>query len=85
MSHTFEQDGWTISYNPDLSGDVTITTPPSSSPGLGDTIPAATLNMVVEMPGKVLIAFLAEWMRREKAAALEQASDFEVLGLKEKP
>lgn len=69
--HTYEWgdkgEHWTVLHNSDLSGDVVITDP--SEVGGGEmTIPAA-----------VLIGLVAEWVRRERIAWLEQAPDASVL------
>lgn len=63
--HHFMHEGTGFLSNSDLSGDVEI------------CVGEETLNV----PGEALIAFVADYVRREKIAKLEQADDAELLGL----
>jgi hypothetical protein len=65
MSHYFEHSGVTFIYSSDLSGNVVI-----QNEGDG-----------VELPGVALLAFVAAHIRREKIADLENAADFDILGI----
>lgn len=66
MAHTYMFSNTTFICNPDLSGTVEIKTD----------------NGRIEVVGRDLIAFVADYVRREKIAALEDdVSDQEILGL----
>jgi hypothetical protein len=54
-----------FNFNSDLSGDVTIQR--------GDS--------TIEVPGDHLMQFIANYIRRQKIEALEQADDRQILGL----
>lgn len=69
--HTFQSCQVRIHYNSDLSGNVKISTV--------DHVVGA--QVYVEIPGQVLVEFVAEYVRRAKISALESASDEELLGL----
>ena len=74
--HTFKRGGVTISYNSDLSGSVLFTT---------DTwvrCDATGHRVEVHVPGQVLLDFVAEHIRQERIAKLEQMTTDELLGLK---
>lgn len=80
MSHTFtafmgnEQEGDALTdfthfvFNSDLSGDVTISRQGDESREL-------------KVPGKHLLQFVANYVRWQKIAVIEQAEDDEILGL----
>lgn len=63
--HTFNHGNVTIHYNSDLSGDALIWTSRASE---------------VRMPCAALLAFVAEYVSRERIAKLESATDAEILG-----
>lgn len=69
MSWSFEAEGGTrFMYNGDMSGDVSI---------------YRNENDVIDfsVPGKDLIEFIADYVRREKITELENATIAQVLGL----
>ena len=66
--HTFTHGNTTFHYNSDLSGDVHIIHKRS---GREDAY----------IPGEALLAFIAEYVRRQRISTLEEAGDAEVLGL----
>ena len=67
MSHTFRHQGATFIHDSDLSGDVTVRN-------------EYTQNEV-EVSGDALLAFVADYVRRERIARLEDCGDHELLGL----
>jgi hypothetical protein len=67
MSHSLCVDDVSFVYNSDLSGNVTIT----------DNVTRKSLDV----RGDQLLAFLADYVRRQRIESLEQMSDAEVLGL----
>lgn len=68
--HTFSHDNTTFHYNSDLSGDVHII---HEGSGREDAY----------IPGEALLAFVAHHVRNQRISALEDASDAEVLGLRQ--
>lgn len=64
-THAESHERTVFNYNSDLSGDVEI------------DCDGATIHV----PGEALFAFIAEYVRRERIAAIENASDDKVLGL----
>ena len=67
--HTFEHDGVVFNYNADMSGDVIIWREGQKP----------RMNLLV--PASALVAFVADYVRRERISAIEDASDIEMLGL----
>lgn len=68
--HHFEHDGWHINYNSDGSGMAAIVTPE------GARYPA---------PCRLLIEFVASFVRSERHSALDDATPEEILGMGEFP
>lgn len=73
MSHTFESESGrtVIHYDSDLSGDVEISR----------KYPDGLHVSGVDLPMKDLLDFMAECIRSERIAQLEQASTEDILGL----
>ena len=64
---TFSHGKVTFNYNSDLSGDVIIST--------------ALRHNELHVPGTALLAFVANYVRRQRIGALEDASENEILGV----
>ena len=64
---TFSHGKVTFNYNSDLSGDIIIST--------------ALRYNELQVPGEALLAFVAEYVRRQRIGALEDASASEILGV----
>lgn len=66
--HTMELfGGWRVHHNGDFSGDVEITAP-------------GTPTQVMVVPMLVLQCVVAEQLRRERIAALEDAGPLDIIG-----
>ena len=63
------EEEFTFYYNFDLSGNVVIVK------GYGDS------SQRIEIPGKALLDFVANWVRNQRIAVLEEQGTDEVLGL----
>lgn len=67
--HHFVHDSVGFMYNSDLSGDVEI----------------CVDDVAFPVPGAALLAFVAEYVRRERIAEIENAEPFNLLGLARAP
>ena len=69
MSHTFKSDNTIFHYNPDLSGDVTISV--TKGPG----------QVTFHVPGDALKEFMGEWLRNQFVNAFDDLPDDEMFAL----
>ena len=80
--HTFNgKNGTVFHYNSDFSGEVLITRPklvPDSC--YVRHLPTIKPADAVEINGDDILSFVAEYARRQRITALEQADDSEILG-----
>ncbi len=81
MSHTFEGENGTFFHaNSGLSGEVSITRPKPMSNGVCTRLlPVITSADKLEISGDDLVAFVVNHIRSRRIAALENASDEDII------
>lgn len=79
--HSFKgPEGTNFNFNSDLSGEAHVNVPLAMAETIGP-FGNEPQRMEVKIPCADLIAFVAQYVRRERAAAIEDMEDEQVLGL----